>query len=378
MPGAPRLQATLRAAEKETASDMSNRLRPLLLLVVALLAALVVVACGGSDDDKATSSSDVNQLLKDTFSKGSPQSGKLHLALRVDGSGAGAATGPITASLDGPFASEGSGKLPKFAIDAAFAAAGRNIKAGATSTSDKGFLSLQGQDYAVSDDVFKQFKASYEQAMKQASSNGSKKSSLATLGIDPSKWLTNPKNAGDAKVGDTDTIKITGDVNIDRMLDDVSKATAQARSLGVQGFQNLPSQLTPEQRQQIAKEIKNLKVEIYTGKDDSMLRRMHLTLGLANGSSGNANVDFDLSYTDLNEDQSIEAPSNPKPFDQLVSQLQALGSQLGGAASGGSSSSGSGSSSSSPSAKDFQKYTDCVSQAGNDTAKAQKCADILK
>jgi hypothetical protein len=356
---------------------MSNRLRPLLLLIVAVLASVAVVACGGGDD-KATSSSDVNQLLKDTFSKGSPKSGKLHVAIRVDSNAAGAATGPITASLDGPFQSEGSGKLPKFKIAAAFAAAGRNIKAGATSTSDKGFLSFQGQDYAVSDEVFKQFKTSYEQAIKQGSANGAKKSSLATLGIDPSKWLKNPKNAGDAKVGDTDTIKITGDVDVNRMLDDLSKATSQARSLGIQGFQDLPSQLTPQQRQQVAKEIKNLKVEVYTGKDDSLLRRMHLALGLQNGSSGNANVDFDLSYTDLNEDQEIAAPSNPKPFEQLMTQIQALGSQLGSGSSGGSSSSGSGSSGSTPSTQDLQKYTDCVQKAGSDTAKAQKCADLLK
>jgi hypothetical protein len=363
--------------QQEISSAMSHRLRPLMLLVIALLALAVTACGGGGGDEKATSSSDVNQLLKDTFSEGkSPKSGKLHVALKLDGNFAGAAaSGPVSVTLDGPFESQGTGKLPKFDMDAALAGAGQNFKAGATSTGEKGFVSFQGQEYAVSDQVFKQFKASYEQAVKQ-SSGTSKQQSLATLGIDPAAWLKNPKNEGEAKVGDTDTIKISGDVDMDRMLDDISKATSQARSLGIQGFENLPSQLTPQQRKQVADSIKNIRTEIFTGKDDSIMRRLHLAFDLKNGSES-ANVDLDFSYTDVNEGQDIKSPSNAKPFDQLLGQLQGLAGQLGGTASGGSSSSG-GSSGASPSAEDFKKYSDCVAKAGNDPAKAQKCADLLK
>ena len=38
--------------------------------------------------------------------------------------------------------------------------------------------------------------------------------SFASLGMDPRNWLTDPKNAGEAKVGDDDTIKITGGVDV--------------------------------------------------------------------------------------------------------------------------------------------------------------------
>jgi hypothetical protein len=362
---------------------MSHRLRPLMLLVTALLALAVTACGGGGDDQKASSSTDVNQLLKDTFSEGkTPKSGKLHVALKLDGNFAGAAaSGPVSVTLDGPFESQGTGKLPKFDMDAALQGAGQNFKAGATSTGEKGFVSFQGEEYVVSDQVFNQFKASYEQAVKQSNSS-SKQQSLATLGIDPAAWLKNPENEGEAKVGDTDTIKISGDVDINRMLDDISKATSQARSLGIQGFENLPSQLTPEQRKQAADSIKNLRTEIFTGKDDTILRRLHVAFDLKSGSES-ANVDVDFSYTDVNEGQKIKSPSNAKPFDQLLGQLQGLAGQLGAGSSGGSSgsgSSGSGSSGSgsSPSADDFKKYSDCVAKAGNDPTKAQKCADLLK
>jgi hypothetical protein len=358
---------------------MSHRLRPLMLLVIAL-ASLAFAACGGDDEGKATSSTDVNQLLKDTFSgQKNVKSGKLNLVVDIDSSAAGAATGPVSVKVAGPFESQGTGKLPKFKIDAALSGAGQNLKAGATSTGDKGFISFQGQQYAVSEEVFKQFKASYEQAQK-SSASGSKQTSLATLGIDPQKWLKNPKNAGEAKVGDDDTIKITGDVDVNALLDDLDKALGQARSLGLQGSDNLPSKLTPEQRKQFEDSVKNLSVEIYTGKEDTILRRLVVKLGLkqAADESKSANVGLDMSITDVNEGQEIEAPSNAKPFDQLLGQLGAsgLGGGLGGSGSS-SGSSGSRSGSSGSNADAFKKYSDCVAKAGNDAAKAQKCADLL-
>jgi len=341
------------------------------MLLVTAVMALAVTACGGGNDDKATSSSDVDQLLKDTFSGSSNvKSGKLNLLMKLDSGAAGAAAGPVSVKLAGPFESQGTGRLPKFKLDAALSGAGQNLQAGATSTGDKGFISFRGQDYAVSDQIFKQFKASYEEAQKK--NGGNSNQSLATLGIDPRKWLKNPKNAGEAKVGDEDTIKITGDVDVNALLDDLDKALSEARSLGLQGSDNLPSRLTPEQRKKFAESVKNLSVDIYTGKKDTILRRMLVKLRLrqAADESKNADVDFDISLTDVNEGQDIEAPSNTKPFDQLLGQLGAAG--LGG--SGGASSGSSGGAN----ADAFKKYSDCVAKAGNDAAKAQKCAALLK
>ena len=104
---------------------------------------------------------------------------------------------------------------------------------------------------------------------------------------------------------------------------------------------------------------------------------MVVKLGLSQASdkSKTAKVGLDMSLLDVNEGQEIEAPSNAKPFDQLLGQLGAAG--LGGGL-GGSGSSGGGSSGSSGSNADaFKKYSDCVAKAGNDAAKAQKCADLL-
>src|SRR3954468_9593226 len=319
---------------------MPLRPRTVLFLLLCVLTAGVVAGCGGGDDGKsASSSTDVNQLLKDTFSGGKTiKSGNVNLTVRIDAKGGSSSTqGPISVALTGPFQSQGVGKLPKLDLEAKIEGAGQNISAGVVSTGDKGFVKFQGQSYAVTDSIFAEFKKGFEQAQSQADKQ--KGQSLATLGIDPRRWLTNPKNAGEAKVGDTDVIKITGDVDVDKLLDDVNTALEKARSLGVQGSSSLPEKLTPEQKQQATDAIKDLSVEVYTGKDDTILRRMVVDLTAATGGQ-TADVKLDLQLTDVNEDQTIETPSDAKPFDQLLGQLGGLGGL-----STGSSSSGSGSSS---------------------------------
>jgi hypothetical protein len=345
------------------------------LLLLLLVLATSVVACGGGDSgDEATSTTDVNELLTQTFT-GSKEvdSGKLALKLRIDASGEGAETdGPVSVSLSGPFQSQGDGKLPRFDLDAAFEGAGQSIQAGATSTGDKGYVSFQGSDYALGDQIFEQFKAGFEQAEKDAT--GGDQQSLASLGMDPRKWLTDPKNEGEAKVGDADTIKITGGVDVGKLLDDVNVALEKAASLDLGGVGGVPTRLTDAQRKQVVDAVKDPRVEIYTGAEDKILRRMVVNLGVDDAASDTSgSVAFDASITDLNEDQDIAEPENAKPFDELLGQFGGLGALgLGGSGAGGSSGSSKGGS-----AADLEKYSDCLTEAGQDVAKARKCAELL-
>jgi len=355
---------------------MKIRSRTLLLILVAALMA-VAVGCGGGGD-AADEGTDVDELLERTFS-GDKQvdSGRLDLTLRVDVQGGedSQLQGPITLELTGPFQTQGKGKLPQFDVDAVFEGAGQSLKAGLASTGDKGFVNFQDTDYVVSEQVFKQFRASFEQAQKEAGGQEDRQS-LATLGIDPRRWLTNAENAGEAKVGETDTIKITGGVDVAKLLDDVNVALEKARGLGVQGSESLPEKLTEEQKREAAEAVKNLAVEIYTGKEDTTLRRMVVRMDVqapADRSAGpqSGTLSLDFSLLELNEEQEIEAPEDAKPFDELLGRLGGLG--LGGASGSGESGAGG----SGASAEELKEYADCIEAAGSDTAKAQKCADLL-
>jgi hypothetical protein len=351
--------------------------RPAALLSLVLVLALGLVAGCGGDDDEVSSSTDVNELLTQTFTgKKNIDSGNLDLSLKIEAQGGQTqVSGPVSISLKGPFQSQDDGQLPEFSLEAAFEGGGQSLSAGATATDDKGYLSFQGTDYVVDDQIFRQFKAGFEQAQQQGSDQ---QQSFASLGMDPRKWLTDPKNEGDAKVGDEDTIKITGGVDVAALLDDVNNALEKASSLGLGQTGQVPERITEAQKRQVIEAVKDPRVEIYTGKEDQILRRMVVNLGVDDAETDTSGtVAFDVSITDLNEDQDIAAPADAKPFDELLGQLGALGLGDLGGLGGGSGSGGSGSGSGGGSAEDFEKFSKCIEEAGNDTQKARECADLL-
>ena len=343
------------------------QLRALLILLLALVA----VGCGG-DSDTADSSTDVDQLLDDTFSGSkSIQSGKLSLALGLEAEGG---QGPVSAKISGPFQSEGEGRLPQLDLEGSFEGGGESLSGGITATADAAYVSFGGNTYEVAGPVFEQFKAGYEQSAKEAS--GEKDQSLASLGIDPRRWLTNASNEGEAKVGDTDTIKITGDVDVPKLLDDVNGALEKIRALGVQGSEQIPDKLTEAEKQQTAEAIEDLSVEIYTGADDQILRRMviDLSLKMPEGTSvaaaQSADIRLDFQLLDVNEEQEIEAPENAKPFSELLKQIEGLGAGLDlGALGGGGNGGGE--------QPNVDEYSACVQKNLGDNDAVRKCADLL-
>ena len=342
-----------------------------LRFLVILLLALVAVGCGG-DGDTADSSTDVDQLLDDTFSGSkSIQSGKLSLALGLEAEGG---QGPVSAKISGPFQSEGEGRLPQLDLEGSFEGGGESLSGGITATADAAYVSFGGNTYEVAGPVFEQFKAGYEQSAKEAS--GEKDQSLASLGVDPRRWLTNASNEGEAKVGDTDTIKITGDVDVPKLLDDVNGALEKIRALGVQGSEQIPDKLTEAEKQQTAEAIEDLSVEIYTGADDRILRRMviDLSLKMPEGTSvaaaQSAQIRLDFQLLDVNEEQEIEAPENAKPFSELLKQIEGLGAGLDlGALGGGGTGGGE--------QPNVDEYSACVQKNLGDNDAVRKCADLL-
>jgi hypothetical protein len=339
-------------------------------LVILLLALVVVAGCGG---DSADSGTDVDQLLDETFSGGKAiESGRLSLVLGLE---ADAGEGPVTAKISGPFQSEGKGRLPQLDLEGSFEGGGESMSGGITATSDSAFVSFGGETYEVAGPVFQQFKAGYEQSAKEAT--GEQDQSLASLGIDPRRWLTDARNEGESKVGDTDTIKITGDVDVPKLLDDVNAALEKIRALGVQGSDQIPDKLTEAEKRQTAEAIERLSVEIHTGAEDRILRRIVVALGLrlpegatTAGGAQSADIRFDFQLLDVNEDQEIQAPENAKPFEQLLEQLEGLGlGQLGGL--GGAGAAGGGN------AEGVDEYSACVQKNLGDDDAVRKCADLL-
>ena len=331
------------------------------LLVLALLACALGVAACGDDADF-----DVDQVLQETFGEDKNiKSGRVDVSLRLDAEGLASLQGPVGLRLAGPFVTQGEG-LPHFDFEADLNAGGQSIRAGAVSTGDEGFVTFQGQPYALSDELYEEFKTGYaEQAKKDDEKDGV---SFESLGVDPQRWLRDPKAEGKEEVGGVETLKISAGIDVPALLEDVNRILAKAPT--VEG-QPEARQLTEEERRQLADAIKDARIELWTGEDDKILRRLNVRLefdvpedaqdqvqGLKGGT-----LRFDLALGAINEDQKIDAPENARPLEELIQGVGGGGSSGGG--SGGSGGGGGGAQT---------PYEQCVEEAGSDIAALQECA----
>jgi hypothetical protein len=340
-------------------------------LLFVLVSALLLAGCGSSKDES------VDGLLKDTFAGGKAvHSGRLNAEIDADLQGVQSLKGPVRLRLTGPFQSNGAkDQLPKFDFTLAVTSNGQTFSAGGTSLGDKGFVSFQGQSYSVSDQLFQQFKQGYLQAQSKSSKKNSAPS-LGTLGVDPRRWLTGARKAGETDVEGTKTIHLTAGVDVARLLTDVNRVLARASSVTGGAARNVPNRITPAQQQQIRQAVQSARVDVYTGKDDHALRKLDVTVALKKGATvQGGTLHFTLTIADLNQDQTIDTPRNAKPLEDLLSSLQ--GGATGGT-SGGTTTTPAPAPAPSGGGSVNTQYLQCLSDAGSDVRKAQKCASLLK
>ncbi len=349
-------------------------------VLAGTLACLALVACGSS-----SSSQDATSLLRQTFGgKHTVTSGNLNFTITVNPSGSSTLTTPLSLSFGGPFQSLGQGKLPASNFTVSFTAQGRTGSLGILSTGTAGYVTLQGTSYQLPAATFQRLESSFAQLATSAGSGGGS-GALSKLGIDPLHWLTNPSVVGNDNVGGTSTTHIRAGINVAALLTDLNTFLQKASTLGVSGASKISSSISPSTRQRIASEVKNPTFEVWTGASDKTIRKLALDLTVPVtgqfstllGGLRSAAISVTMQYANLNQPQTITAPTAVRPFSEFSARLQGLLAALRGAVGGGSTgtgSSGSGSSSTSPA---IQSYTQCITAASGDVAKMQKCASLL-
>jgi hypothetical protein len=363
--------------------------RSAVTLMLAVLTAAVAAACGGS----SSGSANPNTLLKDTLTgKHTVTSGDIDLTLTIDPSGSSVLSGPITFTFGGPFQSRGAGKLPESNFTVSASALGHNVLVGVISTGTAGYVTFQGSSYQLPAASFQKLESSFSQlSTSQGTSSGS--SALTKLGIHPLNWLTNPTVVGTENVGGAQTDHIHAGVNVDAMLNDLSTALTKSGSLGLAGgtaAKALSGGIPAADRSKIAAEVKNPSVDIWTGTSDHTIRRLTITLTVPVtgktstqlGGITSADIGLTLQYSDLNQPQTINAPTNVKPFSQFQAKLNSFVQSLSGLmAAGGTGSSGAGTSggttTTGSASAGVSRYSQCLQKAGTDIQKVQKCASLL-
>jgi len=254
------------------------------------LTLLVLAGCGTDTGQQASSSSDAAALLKVTMANAAKVKAATVDIQASTGQGHARVTGPIVA---------GDGKsLPKFALAATVSqsSSSKPQAMGVTWTGERGFVMTDGKAYEVP-----------AMLVEQLGSTVGTKFTGPLPQLELTKWISNPRNAGPATVGGVSTVKITGDVDVAQMSRDLSQLTG---ALGVAGGGQLD----------LATAVKNAKVEVYTGADDQILRRI-----VVHGDVKGAPSVLDLTLTKVGQPQPITAPANPRPFTELLAAGKAAG-----------------------------------------------------
>ncbi len=374
-------------------------LRKGLITAVALVTAGLVAGCGSGsskpDPPAPSGSSAARQLLTQTFDgHHTINSGVITLGVKVVPTGSSTVTQPLEFSFSGPFTSTG-GKLPESDFTINVSAQGQHGSLQVISAGGKGYITVSGQSYRMPAASFKNLESGFGSL---ASSGGSSTSTSGSgafrkLGIQPLDWLSNPQIVGNSTVNGVATTQVHASVDTSAMLHDVSKLLGKTSSLGVSGTSSLPQSLSASTQKRIADALGSPSFDVWTGKSDKILRKLTVSATVPVtgqertllGGMTSAAFTLDFEYSDLNQPQTINAPTSVKPYSVFQSKVDTILQEIESGLVSGSLSGGTDTgtftstiqSGASTVANADKKYTNCITAAGGDVKKMQKCSSLL-
>jgi len=369
-----------------------SRFRILVLLASLAVAAVALSACGGGSDN---SNEDPNKVVESATLEGI-KSGELELSLHAKAEGKEG--GEADVSLSGPFQTGAPGELPEAQLEASVSGEGEGEKidfeGGVTLLRDRAFVAYEGEQYEVDPTTFGFLKSSIEQAQQESGSESADVTACqkAAEGIKFSQFMKNLENRGSSDVGGTSTTEVSGELDVAGAIDTIDElAEDPACASQLEAAGQLPLNELEEAKSEVASALKKAHMDLFVG-DDHIIRKVdaELLIEPKQAKGEKIEVEFELSLTGVNEQQSISGPSNAKPLEALFKKLgvnplellQAgssggLGGLLEGVSGGESGESGGGSSSSAGSAAAQQAYVECLQKAKSATD-IQGCASLLK
>jgi hypothetical protein len=259
----------------------------------------VVAGCGGaSRADRALSDAAGNL--------GKIRSGDLTLRLVV--SPRRGTKGRVGFELRGPFALR-PGALPVAKIAYTQIAGAHQATATFISTGTKAYAEVNGKAYSLP--------ASATAAIRQAAGAPGGSNTFGRLRIDD--WVENPVVSDGGDVGGASTTRVSGTLDVVAAANDLLDLV---RQLG-----RAAPTIEGEQAKQLRNAVESSSFDLWSGRDDHLLRRLLLKadLGLAvpqslRGVLGDvvgAKLDFELAISHPNKAVSVPPPTNPLPSSQL-------------------------------------------------------------
>jgi hypothetical protein len=368
-----------------------SRTRTLVLLATMAALALLVTACGGGGD--SGSGEDAQQVIDEATLEG-VESGNLDLALKVNAEGE--ESGNADVALSGPFQGGAKGELPEADLEASVhgEAEGESLdfEGGITLLSDRAYIAYEGDEYEVDPTTFGFVKSGFEQAAQESSGEGAEGAETeacqeAALGIEVGDFIENLSNEGGVDVEGTETTEISGDLNVKGAVDQIIELAENPACSGpLEAAGPLPLGELDHAKNELAGAVKKAHASVFVGEDDNIIRKVSAELTLEPEGSGEAvEIDFDLTLSEVNEEQTISAPSDAKPLQQLFQQLGVdplellgggggIGGLLEGIEGEGGGEGSSGAEVEIPNLEESEAYLQCLQEVQS-ASDLQKCAN---
>jgi hypothetical protein len=264
-------------------------------LLPALVLSLVVASCGGGDAQDALSQTAANL--------GKIRSGDLSLRLTFEPRGA-TQTG---FTLEGPFSLEQGPLVAGELTYTQLRGSQGSQTATFVSTGEKAYAVVRGQAYELPPDSVSQLRAA----------SGQLSSGLDSL--DVGRWFEDPVLDDGGEVGGADTDLIRARLNVVEVVNTLVGISSQLR-----GESAAP--LSGDDAEQLRRAVESAGAQIWTGKDDRLLRKLDVTVRFTPQDAPErirqligVGVHFVLAVSNPNEEISVEAPTNARPYSELGS-----------------------------------------------------------
>jgi hypothetical protein len=284
--------------------------RPLAAVAAVCALALVGAGCGG--DDKADAPP--KTLLSEAASK-KIDSAEVRLQATADVPGFPILGSKIDITGSGPFVANGPDALPTFDWRVLMRAGGQSFPARVSGIDGSVYVEFMGQFYEADEEIVDRLGLKAGAAKQQAVS-------LAELGIDPDKWLTNVKVSDGEEIGGDSTRLITGRVVkravVDNLLDIVDLDKLDDAG---EGF-DVPD-VDEQGAGKVADAVDSAKVEVNVD-DDGYPRRVYAKLhfnvpkDVKDTAIEEGTVTFDLVLEQIGDvTVDVEPPFDPDPLSDL-------------------------------------------------------------
>jgi hypothetical protein len=136
--------------------------------------------------------------------------------------------------------------------------------------------------------------------------------------IELGNWMKDPKLSDGGAVGGTDTERVSAQLDVVNVVNGLLEIAAGF------GGRESPPKVEGQSAEQLRRAVERASIEVWTGKDDRLLRRLALSIDFAPEVPGELRsvlglaVDFEFGISDVNKEVSVSAPENARPYTDLL------------------------------------------------------------